>query len=253
MRVSACALTDTGRKRQRNEDSYLVNQEEGLFIVADGMGGHAAGQVAARIAVEAVHEFVSLTDGDEEITWPFGLDDHLSYDGNRLKTAVRHANRVVLQAQADPDLVGMATTVVAVLIDGNDVNLCHVGDSRAYLLRGRTALPLTVDHSWVNEQMEAGAITSDEAECHPLRNIVTRALGGRSDVLVDAQCRRMEAGDTLLLCSDGLTAMVRDEMLADLVTRSGRDLKQAARALVAAANAGGGADNITVLLIRFSG
>ena len=136
MKVTYQALTDVGRKRKGNEDSLFVNPEQKLFVVADGMGGHAAGEIASSIAVDSINEFVCLTGGDEEITWPFGLDETISYDGNRLKTAVRFANKKVLEATKEKsEYEGMATTVAAVLVDDRVANLAHVGDSRVYLMR----------------------------------------------------------------------------------------------------------------------
>ena len=223
MKISSEALSDVGRKRKGNEDALAVDEEQKLYVVADGMGGHAAGEVASRIAVDSIEEFVSLTAGNEEITWPFGLDETISYDGNRLKTAIRHANRKVLEATRESaELEGMATTVAAVLVDGDDVaNIAHVGDSRVYLsgAKGEMTL-LTSDHSWVNEQIQTGVISPEQARSHPLRNVVTRALGGRADLLVDLQGGHDEgAGTILLLCSDGLTTMMEDKDIAALLER----------------------------------
>ena len=252
MNISCKALSDVGKKRKGNEDSLFVNPEQKLFVVADGMGGHAAGEIASKVAVDAINEFVCLTGGDEEITWPFGLDENISYDGNRLKTAIRHANRKVLEATKEKtEYEGMATTVAAVLVDGDVANIGHVGDSRIYLLSGDEFTQLTSDHSWVNEQIQTGVISPDQARSHPLRNVVTRALGGRTDLAVDMQTRKMKEGDLLLLCSDGLTTMVPDEEIADVFRDAKGDLDRAAQGLVDEANSRGGEDNITVLLIQF--
>jgi serine/threonine protein phosphatase PrpC len=252
MKISYQALTDVGRKRKGNEDSHFVNPEESLFVVADGMGGHAAGEVASRIAVESINEFICLTGGDEEITWPFGLDENISYDGNRLKTAIRFANKRVIEATREKtEYEGMATTVAAVLVDDTVANLGHVGDSRVYLFRGDGVRQLTSDHSWVNEQLLSGVISADQARSHPLRNVVTRALGGKADLQVEMQVHKIEAGDVLLLCSDGLTTMLPDDELGKLLKEAGDDLREAAEALVTAANERGGEDNITVLLLKF--
>jgi protein phosphatase len=254
MKITHHAITDVGKKRKGNEDSLFVNAEQGLFVVADGMGGHAAGEVASKVAVESINDFVVLTAGDEEITWPFGLDENMSYDGNRLKTAIRFANRKVLEATRErSEYEGMATTVAAVLVDGESANIGHVGDSRVYLLRDGKIEQLTSDHSWVNEQIQSGVISSDQARSHPLRNVVTRALGGKPDLQVDMMVHKAKAGDLLLLCSDGLTTMMGDEEIAKVAAEAGADLGKAAKALVAAANAHGGEDNITVLLLRFDG
>jgi protein phosphatase len=254
MKLSFQAVTDVGRKRKGNEDSLFLNAEQRLYVVADGMGGHAAGEIASRVAVDAINEFVVLTGGGEEITWPFGLDESISYDGNRLKTAIRHANRKVLEATRESaEYEGMATTVAAVLVDGEVANLAHVGDSRIYLWSGGELRQLTSDHSWVNEQIQSGVISAEQARSHPLRNVVTRALGGRSDLVVDVQSRRVREGDVLLLCSDGLTTMITDDGIAAILERAQGDVARAAQELVDEANARGGDDNITVVLLRFEG
>ncbi len=252
MRTNAEAVSDVGRKRKGNEDAISLNREQGLYVVADGMGGHAAGEVASRVAVDAIEEFVTITGGNEEITWPYGLDDSISYDGNRLKTAIRHANRRVIEAmRRSSEYEGMATTVAAVLVDGDMAHLAHVGDSRIYLWSQAELRQLTVDHSWVNEQIQNGIISPEQARSHPLRNVVTRALGGRSELLVDVQSRRIKAGEMLLLCSDGLTTMVPDVDIARILAAGDGDLARTAQSLVDEANERGGEDNITVLLLRF--
>jgi serine/threonine protein phosphatase PrpC len=252
MKIAHHALTDVGRKRKGNEDSLFVNPEQNLYVVADGMGGHAAGEVASKVAVEAINEFVCMTGGDEEITWPFGLDESMSYDGNRLKTAVRYANNKVLATtQEASEYEGMATTVVAALLDGRTANIAHVGDSRVYLHRNDSLLQLTGDHSWVNEQIQGGLLSADQARTHPLRNVVTRALGGRADLEVEMQVHEALPDDVLLLCSDGLTTMVPDPDIARIIGAAAGDVEKAARDLVDEANARGGEDNITVLLLRF--
>jgi len=252
MKIAYQAVTDVGRKRKGNEDSLIANPEQRLFVVADGMGGHAAGEVASKIAVDSINEFVCLTGGDEEVTWPFGLDEGISYDGNRLKTSIRYANRKVLEAVKEKaEYEGMATTVVAVLVDGATANIAHVGDSRIYLFRGGDLQQLTSDHSWVNEQLQSGIISAEQARSHPLRNVVTRALGGKVDLEVDMQAQPMEPGDVLLVCSDGLTTMVPDEEIARLLGDAAGDIEVAASSLVDAANARGGEDNISVVLLQF--
>jgi protein phosphatase len=252
MKLRCEAVTDVGRKRKGNEDNFCINPEQKLFVVADGMGGHAAGEVASKVAVDAINEFICLTSGDEEITWPFGLDENISYDGNRLKTAIRHANRKVLEATKEKsEYEGMATTVAAVLVDGEVANIGHVGDSRIYLWSEGQFTQLTSDHSWINEQIQSGVISVDQARSHPLRNVVTRALGGKPDLVVDIQTRSMKAGDVLLICSDGLTGMVPDEDIARVLEEANGDVEKGATDLVAEANARGGEDNITVVLLKF--
>jgi protein phosphatase len=252
MKINYRAISDVGRKRKGNEDTVFVNFEHKLFVVADGMGGHAAGEVASRVAADAINEFILLTAGDDQITWPFGLDESISYDGNRLKTAIRYANRKVLETTRDKaEYEGMATTVAAVLVDDRTANLAHVGDSRVYLLHEGRLSQLTSDHSWVNEQLQSGIISAEQARAHPLRNVVTRALGGKSDLQVDMQSYELHPDDVLLLCSDGLTTMIHDEDIARVLGEAGGDIDRAAQDLVDAANSRGGEDNITVLLLKF--
>jgi PPM family protein phosphatase len=242
MKIRCEARSDVGRKRKGNEDALALDVEQGLFVVADGMGGHAAGEVASRVAVDAI----------SEITWPFGLDESISYDGNRLKTAIRHANRKVLEATRESaEYEGMATTVAAVLVDDGVANLAHVGDSRIYVWSEGELRQLTSDHSWVNEQLQSGIISADQARSHPLRNVVTRALGGRSDLVVDIQSRPVRPGELLLLCSDGLTTMITDDEIAQILREAEADVGRAAQRLVDAANERGGEDNITVILLGF--
>ena len=163
MKITCEARSDVGRKRKGNEDALFLNPGQKLYVVADGMGGHAAGEVASRVAVDAINEFVTLTGGNEEITWPFGLDDSISYEGNRLKTAIRHANRRVLEATRESaEYEGMATTVAAVLVDGTTANIAHVGDSRIYLWSGGSISQLTSDHSWVNVHVQDDAPTTSQ-------------------------------------------------------------------------------------------
>lgn len=251
MRMTSVSVSDVGRKRKSNEDSYYASDEQALYVVADGMGGHAAGEVASHTAVQTIEEFIKLTSTDQEITWPFGLDETLSLSGNRLKTAIRYANRRLLDATRErSDYEGMATTVVAVLGEGRRANIAHVGDSRVYLIREGALTRLTSDHSWVNEQVLSGLIDLEQARTHPLRNVVTRALGGKEDLQVDLQVLELVDGDLLLLCSDGLTSMISDEEILGILQASGDDMQEASRELIAAANRSGGEDNITAVLIR---
>src|SRR6059058_4889819 len=214
MNLKAIGLTHVGRQRQHNENTFLVEDEAKLFLVADGMGGHAAGEIASRIAVDSISEFIVHTKEDDG-TWPHAYDEHYKRTRNRLMAALRLANTRVLEAmRKDARLRGMGTTVVACLADDNTMSVAHVGDSRAYLIRDGMLSRLTNDHSWVFEQVQAGMLTEAEAEKHPLRNVITRALGGALQVTPDASEIEMRSGDVYLLCSDGLTGMVpEDEIL----------------------------------------
>ncbi|HMM33998.1 MAG TPA: Stp1/IreP family PP2C-type Ser/Thr phosphatase [Thermoanaerobaculia bacterium] len=250
MALTAYGLTDVGRKRKHNEDAYLLDAERGLFVVADGMGGHAAGEVASRLTVESIQEFIAGTEDDHDNTWPFGYNNRYSVDGNRLSTAVERANEKVMRAVVNrPELKGMGTTVVAALFDEKRATLVHVGDSRAYLFRDSELRRLTDDHSWVQEQVNAGILSEEEARSHPLKNVVTRALGGGAHVAVDLIEIPVGDGDRFLLCSDGLTGMVSDEEITEALSSS-RSLEQIVRGLIDLANERGGVDNITAITVE---
>jgi len=251
VRLEHCAKTDVGRKRRGNEDSYIVNRDLGLYVVADGMGGHAAGEVASRVAVETIEEFIRQTRSDREITWPFEIDEAITLDANRLKTAIRIANRKVIKLPEERhEFQGMATTVVALLYSGETVYLGHVGDSRAYRLRGGELVQLTSDHSWVNEQVQSGMISQTQARTHPLRNVVTRAIGSRWDLQVDILDDTPRVGDLYILCSDGLSTMVDDEEIKRVLLSATAEPVPVCDQLIARANDAGGEDNITIIVIR---
>lgn len=250
MEVKAYGLTHVGRQRQHNEDSFLVADEAKLFLVADGMGGHAAGEIASRIAVDSISEFIVHTKEDDG-TWPHAYDEHYTRTTNRLVAALRMANTRVLEAmRKDARLRGMGTTVVACMADGDKISVAHVGDSRAYMIRKGKISRITSDHSWVFEQVQAGMLTEAEAEKHPLRNVITRALGGALSVNPDASEIDSKTGDIYLLCSDGLTGMVPEEEILTLVTANADDLEKACSQLVEVANENGGLDNVTVILVK---
>lgn len=232
--VEQAAFSDTGRQRRANEDALLARAP--LFAVADGMGGAKAGEIASRTAVDVL-----------------GLGVEEGVVRSRLVELVRRANREVHEAQlADPDLSGMGTTTTVAHIGPEVVTIAHVGDSRAYLMRNGSLRQLTDDHSLVEEMRRSGRLTAEEAAHHPQRSIITRALGPDPSVEVDVREFALEAGDVLLLCSDGLTTMLPEAKISDLISRN-RRLDTAGRALIAAANAAGGRDNITVVLARIGG
>jgi serine/threonine protein phosphatase PrpC len=221
--------TDKGQVRDGNEDGYIVDRRLQLFAVADGMGGHRAGEVASATALEALRAAVA--------------------SGTGIGDAITNANSAVHdKSAANTDLTGMGTTLTAVVPDGHGVLVGHVGDSRAYLLRDGELRQLTIDHSLVEELVREGKLTEQEAAVHPQRSIITRALGVEGDVEVDVYSVPLEAGDRLLLCSDGLTTMLRSDDIAGLLRREA-DPTRAANLLVDAANAAGGEDNITTIVI----
>ncbi|HEY6636530.1 MAG TPA: Stp1/IreP family PP2C-type Ser/Thr phosphatase [Solirubrobacterales bacterium] len=226
--------TDTGRQRQANEDSYFARAP--LFAVADGMGGAQAGEVASRIAARAFERkrTVSAEEPAE----------------GQLEEIVQQANREIHKlAQEDSSRAGMGTTLTAALLRDDEVALGHVGDSRAYLLRGDQLKRLTKDHSLVEELRRQGRLTEEQAEEHPQRSIITRALGPEPSVNVDTMTFPARDGDVFLLCSDGLTTMVSDDQIRDILVNS-RSLRSAVNRLVDAANRGGGRDNITAVAFR---
>ncbi len=250
LRLSACGRSDAGRVRSHNEDCFEIDPEHQLYVVADGMGGHSHGEVAARMAVDAIRAFVRRSEEPDE-TWPYAYDAHLGRSANVLKTAVRLAHDRVLSAiQHDGTLYGMGTTVVGCLVRDGEAAVAHVGDSRAYRLHDGHLELLTQDHTWVNEQVVAGFLSQEQARDHPLKNVVTRALGGDSEVSVDLTEVTLEPGDAILLCSDGLTTMLDDRAIEACLRRTADGgLEDACQGLVTEANARGGHDNVTVVLL----
>jgi PPM family protein phosphatase len=229
-------LSHRGRRRRHNEDAYVVQPP--LFAVADGMGGAKAGEVASALAADAVQE--SGNDGESGEA--------------RVAALIEEANRRVFRrASEDREASGMGTTMTVALVEGDEVAIGHVGDSRAYLIRDGRLEQLTDDHSLVAELVRSGKLTPEEAETHPQRSVITRALGTEADVDVDTFSVQSTPGDLFLLCSDGLTSMVDDETILDAVERNRADLEAAAKALVNAANRGGGEDNITVVFFEVDG
>ena len=228
--ASYARASDTGKKRRRNEDSYVVAPP--LFAVADGMGGAQAGEVASKLAAAALKE--THPDG------PSGPETVIAL--------IQEANRRVYErAASDPATSGMGTTITVALVDGSEVTIGHVGDSRAYVVRGDELEQLTEDHSLVNELLKSGKLSREEAETHPQRSVITRAVGTDPDVDVDAFTVTAGEGDVFLLCSDGLTDMVADADILGVVEKHRDDLDRVTKALISAANRGGGEDNITVI------
>src|SRR6476659_9183711 len=229
MRIVSGASTDTGQVRDGNEDSYLVDRRLELFAVADGMGGHRAGEIASATALDGLKLAVT--------------------EGTPVADAVGRANTAVWdKAAGDTELAGMGTTLTAAIFDQGALTIAHVGDSRAYLLRGDRLERLTTDHSLVEELIRDGKLTEEQAAVHPQRSIITRALGVDSSVEVDVYSLVLQGGDRVIICSDGLTSMVRPAAIGEIL-REHADPTAAANALVDAANAAGGEDNITVVVL----
>ncbi len=237
MILRAAALSDVGRRRRTNEDRHGEDPALGLFLGADGMGGHTAGQVASGIAIEAMLEAARACTAGGSLT-------------ERLRTAVARANEQIFRAAAErQELAGMGTTLVALLVCGGRAAVAHVGDSRVYRVRGGGIRQLTDDHSLVGELQRRGEISADAAREHPHRHVLTRALGVRTEAEPDLGELTVDPEDVFVLCSDGLTHHVRDEEIAKAVAGE-PDLDGACGRLVALANARGGEDNVTVLLVR---
>jgi protein phosphatase len=252
MRLSAAGDSHVGLQRERNEDAYLLLDEERLFCVADGMGGHSSGDVAARIAVEELAEFFRITGRDDEATWPFREEQGRTYYENRLVNGIKLANqRIREQAQQDERRGGMGTTLVCAWFHEHqpEALIGHVGDSRAYLLRGVGLSPLTEDHSLLNDLVRANQLTPEQIEGYPHKNVISRALGLRERVEVDVARVPLLDGDTILLCCDGLSGMLSDKRMAEIMRPYRGDPARTVQALIEAANQAGGEDNITCVVV----
>ena len=248
--LSAHGTTHPGR-RTSNEDALLVDSTLGLFVVADGMGGHKAGEVAARLAIDSIREFIGQSRSARDITWPYGLDPDLSVDANRLRTAVRLANTRVLEAsEARSEYTGMGTTVVAALTAEDKLAFVGVGDSRVYLWHCGSLKQLTEDDSWVATVLAREPGMTDTALAqHPMRHVLTSVIGARPDTEPEVEERTLETGDVLLLCSDGLHGAMDLKETSSLLG-SCTDVADITRTLVERALARGASDNVTAVVIR---
>jgi protein phosphatase len=251
MHVISAGFSDQGMVREGNEDSYVVAPDRGLFVVADGVGGHNAGEIASRMAIDVLRDYFDRTANRTEVVLG-NLDPGYSDAANRLASGIRLANRVIYEsARNNPAWRNMGTTIVAAFLAKDHLSVAHVGDSRAYLIRSGGIMALTEDHSMVAEQVRMGLISREEAEASPRRNIITRALGSETEPEIDLCDIVLMAEDRILLCSDGLTTMVADEVILSIVLGSGAP-DEICRLLVEEANRNGGKDNVTaaVILVR---
>jgi PPM family protein phosphatase len=252
LRIEVAGETNVGMKRTHNEDNFSIVEDSGLYIVADGMGGHASGEIASKMAVDAMREFFALTANDPERTWPYKMDRSKGYEENRLVTGVKLANlRIFESAQRNPKQRGMGTTIVALFAVEDSVYLAHVGDSRIYRLRDGRLEQLTEDHSLLNDYIKMKRLTADEIANFPHKNVIVRALGMKDTVKVDTRLEQPRAGDLYLLCSDGLSGPVSDADMLDILDGT-RKLQDATSRLIAKANDNGGPDNVTVVLVRWA-
>jgi protein phosphatase len=252
--LRASATTDAGPVRKTNEDAFVTDPNVRLFAVADGMGGHEAGEVASRLAIEAISGFIRRSATDADFSWPYGLDGNLSYDGNRLRTAIHLANRRIFRtAESNDDYSGMGTTIVSVLVNGSHVAIGHVGDSRLYLVHGGAIEQVTQDDSWAATILAHDPrVKPADLAHHPMRNVLTNVLGAREQVDVHLSERDLESGDVMLLCSDGLHGVLNADQLRQILQRIA-DPEIASRSLVQAALDNGARDNVTALVVRYEG
>jgi protein phosphatase len=249
-RVRFAGETNIGLKRQHNEDSFFLPDAERLAIVADGMGGHASGEVASKMAVEMVAEHFKATADEAELTWPYKLDHSDRYDANRLINGIKLANLEIYErAQREEACHGMGTTIVASFFLDDKVIVGHVGDSRVYRYRDGQLVQLTEDHSLLNDYIKMKRLSSDDAGKFPHKNVIVRALGMKESVQVDVISDPHRVGDVYLMCSDGLSGMVDDAGLAYVLSDE-NDLDAACERMIQSANRNGGVDNITCLLAR---
>lgn len=247
----AAGQTDVGRRREKNEDSFMIDPKLGLAMVADGMGGHSGGEVASRVAVDTVTQVIQEFTADPEMTLPGKTSLRPHDHGGKLNHAIQEAgHRIFEKASREPALKGMGTTAVVLYAAEDRVYLGNVGDSRGYLLREGLFRQVTQDHSFVGEQVRAGMISPEIAKTHRMRNVITRSVGFQAEVDGDILQKTIKAGDIYLLCSDGLSNMVDDaEMKLILESNSPAE---ACRKLVDIANAHGGDDNITAVVVCFN-
>jgi protein phosphatase len=253
MSVRFAGATDVGRKRDHNEDAIYLPSDARLTIVADGMGGHAAGDVASQLAVDTIVEHFAHTESVQPVTWPYKIEHGIAADTDRMVTGILLANaKIHEKAQTDAACKGMGTTVVALYLLDDTAIIGHVGDSRVYRYRNGELTQLTEDHSLINDYVKMKRMTAEEAEQSPIKNVVVRALGMKETVKVDLITERPRVGDCYLLCSDGLSGMLPDDQIEHIVKSAG-DLDRVVDKLIESANEEGGVDNITVVLAQIEG
>ena len=252
--IEAFGKTDVGRRRKLNEDNLLIDRAINLYAVADGMGGHNAGEIASKMAIETLHAFIDKSHGEEkDITWPYGLEPNLSFEANRLKTAIKLANKRVFKAADNrEDYTGMGTTLVAALVNDGTLTVGNAGDSRCYMVREGKISQITRDDSWVSAAWAEGILSSDEIDRHPLRNVITKAVGAKDNIDLETSEQKLADGDVILLCSDGLHAMITDDQILKLLHPLPGSMEKTADVLIDAANEAGGKDNVSVVLLKYT-
>ncbi len=254
IRLTSCGETNVGRKRTHNEDNLLVFPERNLFVVADGMGGHACGEVASQIVVEYMRDYFGRALGDPEATWPGREERGLTESENMLNAGIRWCNYCIWEkGHADNRFKNMGTTVVGFHIDDEYVTVAHVGDSRCYRFRAGHLEQVTEDHSLLNDYKRVAVLTPEEEANFPHKNIIVRACGLKEDVKVDVQKQKPLVGDIFMLCSDGLSGEVPDEQIRDIMARENGDLQKMVSRLIQTACENGGKDNVTCIAVRIEG
>jgi protein phosphatase len=250
MRVRFAGATNIGRKRDHNEDSIFLPDDDRLIMVADGMGGHASGEIASQVAVDVVVEHFRDTAHQQVLTWPYKVDRDVRTHVNRMTTGIMLANLEIWEkAQREARFKGMGTTCVAMFFLDDTAIIGHVGDSRCYRLRQHELVQLTEDHSLINDYIKMKRVTKEEAESWPHKNVIVRALGMKESVQVDIIQEVPRVGDCYVLCSDGLSGMLPDDQILHIVDNE-RDLDKVVERLIDAANEEGGVDNISVVVAR---
>jgi len=253
MQIHSFGITDIGKARKLNEDNFISHVEDGIFLVADGMGGLSNGDLASRLAVETIKEFI-VKSRKKDITWPTRFRGEYSLEENRFIAAITLANLNIFEQFPQHETgKGIGTTITGMLLDGDQLITANVGDSRIYLIRDNTVKQLTNDHSLVMEEVREGHMTLEEAKRHPQRHVINRALGISEFTQIEISSLTYKAWDLYLLCSDGLSDMITDEEILALTKKhEGMPLSEVGKNLIDAANNQGGVDNITVVLATFS-
>lgn len=251
IRLSSAGETNVGRKRTHNEDNLLVYGDVGLFVVADGMGGHACGEVASAMVVETMKEYFEKVAQDEGATWPGREERGLSESENMLNAGIRWCNYTIWErGHADQRYKNMGTTVVAIHFDEEKATVAHVGDSRCYRLRAGELKQITEDHSLLNDYLKIATLTAEEQANFPHKNIIVRACGLKDDVKVDLQRDQPSVQDVYLLCSDGLSGEVPDAQILEIMMKHQDDLQAMVAELIQTACDNGGKDNVTAVAVR---
>jgi protein phosphatase len=251
IRVSSAGETNVGRKRSHNEDNLLVFPERRLFVVADGMGGHACGEVASQIVVETMRDYFARAYDDTDATWPGREERGRTTAENMLNAGIRWCNYTIWEkGHSDSRFKNMGTTVVAIHFDDEYSTMAHVGDSRCYRLRRGELTQMTEDHSLLNDYKKMAVLTPEEEANFPHKNIIVRACGLKDNVLVDIDKERPERGDVYILCSDGLSGEVTDPQIQQIMVDAGQDLQAMVSRLIQAACDNGGKDNVTCIAVR---